>query len=177
MKREITRKDSIIKLTSALLVWAILLTVLFFPNGKAEAAASDNSAANLTNLYKRSAPDFDLNLAGNLQNFRQATGDQLNALASLKAASNAPNMQVRWNEFGGSPDSMYDFASQSFPGTPEEVAKAFISNNAALFGVSDMSNLRVFSQKSALGEILFAFSKHLTVFLLKTAVSVCDERQ
>ena len=159
MKREITRKDSIIKLTSALLVWAILLTVLFFPNGKAEAAASNNSAANLTNLYKRSAPDFDLNLASNLQNARQATGDQLSALASLKAASNAPNMQVRWNDFGGSPDAMYDFASASLPGTPEEAAKAFILNNATLFGVSDMSNLRVFSQRSALGGNLIRFQQ------------------
>lgn len=159
MKREITRKDSIIKLTSALLVWAILLTVLFFPNGKTEAAASDNSAANLANLYKRSAPQFDLNLASNLQNFRQATGDQLNALASLKAATGAPNMEVRWNDFGGSPDAMYDFASASLPGTPEEAAKAFISNNAALFGVSDMSNLRVFSQKSALGGNLIRFQQ------------------
>ncbi len=159
MRRETSRKDSIIKLTSALLVWAILLTVLFFPNGKAEAAASNNSIENLTNLYKRPAPDFDLNLAGNLQNVRQATGEQLNALANFKSAVNAPNMTVRWNDFGGSPDAIYDFASESFPGTPEQAAKAFVSQNASLFGVSDTNDLRVFSQRTALGGHLVRFQQ------------------
>ena len=159
MKREETRKDSIIQLTSALLVWAILLTVLLFPNRKTEAAASNNSIANLTNLYKRPAPDFDLNLASNLQNFRQATGEQLNALANLKTAANAANITVRWNDFGGSPDVIYDFASAPLGGTPEEAARAFISQNAALFGVSDINNLRVFSQRSALGGHLIRFQQ------------------
>jgi Zn-dependent metalloprotease len=158
MQREETRKDSIIKLTSALLVWAILLTVLLFPNRPAEAAAA-NSVESLTNLYKRPAPDFDLNLASNLQNVRQATGEQLNALANLKTSLNAPNMTVRWNDFGGSVDAIYDFASESFPGTPEEAAKAFIAQNAAVFGVSDINDLRVFSQRAALGGTLIRFQQ------------------
>ena len=159
MKRRETKKDSIIKLTSALLVWAIIMTVLFFPYEKSEAAINTSSVNSLTDLYKRSAPNYDLNLESNLNAVRQATGEQLNALAGLKAATNAPNMTVRWNDFGGSPDVIYDFASAAVQGTPEEAGRAFISNNAAIFGVSDMSNLRVFSQKEALGGTMIRFQQ------------------
>ena len=44
-------------------------------------------------------------------------------------------------------------------GTPEEAGRAFISNNAALFGVSDLNNLRVFSQKEALGGTMIRFQQ------------------
>ncbi len=159
MKRKEARKDSIIKLTSALLVWAIIMTVLFFPYEKSEAAINTDSVESLTDFYSRAVPDYDLNLASNLNNVRQATGDQLNALAGLKAAANAPNMTVRWNDFGGSPDVLYDFASAPFQGTAEEAGRAFISQNSALFGVSDLNNLRVFSQKSALGGTLVRFQQ------------------
>ncbi len=144
-------------LTVALLVWAIILTVLFFPKAKADAAA--NPVADLTALYKRPAPNYDLNLASNLNAVRQATGEQLNALEGLKAATNSPNMTVRWSNFGGSPDVIYDFASAAVQGTPEEAGRAFIANNAALFGVSDVNSLRVFSQKSALGGNLIRFQQ------------------
>ena len=123
----------------------MILTVLFFPYK--EKPKPQSNANDLTALYKRPAPNYDLNLASNLNAVRQATGEQLNALAGLKAATNSPNMTVRWNDFGGSPDVIYDFASTAVQGTPEEAGRAFISNNAALFGVSDVSNLRVFSQK------------------------------
>ncbi len=149
--------NPITKLTSVLLVWAILLTVLFFPYHQAKAAVG--SANDLTALYKRPAPNYDLNLTSGMQAVRQATGEQLNALAGLKAATNSPNMTVRWNDFGGSPDVIYDFASPTVGGTPEEAGRAFISNNAALFGVSDVNSLRVFSQKDALGGHLIRFQQ------------------
>ena len=118
MKRESKVNNSIKSLTVALLVWAIVLTVLFFPKTKTEAAANNNPVADLTALYKRPAPNYDLNLANSLGAIRQATGEQLNALAGLKTATNAPNMTVRWNDFGGSPDVIYDFASAPLQGTP-----------------------------------------------------------
>ena len=158
MKRESKVNNSIKSLTVALLVWAIVLTVLFFPKTKTEAAAN-NTAADLTALYKRPAPNYDLNLANGLGAIRQATGEQLNALAGLKAATNAPEMTVRWNDFGGSPDVIYDFASAPLQGTPEEAGKAFIAQNSALFGVANVGDLRVFSQKSALGGNLIRFQQ------------------
>ena len=68
-------------------------------------------------------------------------------------------MKVRWNDFGGSPDVIYDFASQAFSGTTEEAGRAFLSQNAALFGISDINNLRVFNERAALGGYMIRFQQ------------------
>jgi hypothetical protein len=160
MKVKETRKDILIRLACAFTVWAIVITgIIFVPSEKAEAATNNSNVDSLTNLYKRSAPNFDLNVSRNLQNLRQATGAQTAALNALKDSSNASNMTVRWNAFGGSPDVIYDFASAPFAGTPEEAGRAFLSQNAALFGINDVNNLRVFSQKEALGGHLIRFQQ------------------
>ena len=78
-------------------------------------------------MYKRSIGNYDLNAARHLQNTRQASAAQMSAADALKNAAGAQDMKVRWNEFGGSPDVIYDFASQPFAGTPEEAGRAFIS--------------------------------------------------
>ena len=117
------------------------------------------SQRKIEDIYRRSAPNFDLNAARAMQNLRPATSAQLNALDELKAASNAPNMTSRWNDFSGSPEVMYDFASRSYPGTPEEAARAFVNENAALFGISELNNIRVFSQRQALGGHLIRFQQ------------------
>jgi hypothetical protein len=54
---------------------------------------------------------------------------------------------------------VYDFASQPFSGTPEEAGRAFLAQNASLFGISDVSNLRVFSEKEALGGYMVRFQQ------------------
>src|SRR5688500_326495 len=125
-------------------------------------AATEASPANtdiVAKLYQKPAPNFDLNETRSLASIRTATGDQLTALANLKTAVNAPNMTARWNDFGGSPDVMYDFASAPHPGTPEEAARAFISQNASLFGVTDMNNFALFSSTPALGGHLLRFGQ------------------
>jgi Zn-dependent metalloprotease len=123
--------------------------------GKAAPGASEV----VKELYKRSAPNFDLNASLHLPNVRQATSAQLSALDSLKASVNAPNMTTRWNDFGGSPDVMYDFASQPYSGTPEEAARAFVMQNAGIFGVTELNNFRVFSSRNALGGYLVRFQQ------------------
>ena len=154
------RKDILMRLASAFLVWAIVITgLMFVPFEKANAAINPSNVGSLTNLYRRSAPNFDLNLSRGLQNLRQMSSAQLAALNTLKTQSNASNMTVRWNAFGGSPDVIYDFASAPFAGTPEEAGRAFLAQNAALFGISDVNNLRVFSQKEALGGHLIRFQQ------------------
>ncbi len=120
---------------------------------------SASTTPDIQEIYQKPAPDFDLNAARALTNVRTATGDQLSAINVLKTASNAPNMRIRWNDFGGSPDVIADFASQPFTGTPEEAGRAFLSQNAAAFGISDINNLRVFSQRSALGGNLIRFQQ------------------
>ncbi len=162
MKRNIkeTDKHIYLRLTSAVLVWAIVLTGLILPYSQtAQAAINPSNINTLTDLYRRSAPNFDLNLSRNLPNLRQATAEQTAALTSLKNSANAPDLTARWNDFGGSPDVMYDFASAPFEGTPEEAGRAFIAQNASLFGVSELNNFRVFSQKSALGGNLIRFQQ------------------
>jgi hypothetical protein len=154
-----TKDDVLIRLASALLVWAVVISGIIVPIQKATAATINPNVNSLTQLYRRSAPNFDLNLSRHLQNLRPATGAQTAALETLKTSAAAPNMTVRWNSFGGSPDVLYDFASAAFPGTPEEAGRAFLSQNAALFGISDINNLRVFSQKDALGGHLIRFQQ------------------
>jgi hypothetical protein len=153
-----TEKGFLVRLTSVLLVWAIVLTGLILPIVKTQAATTTN-ANSLTNLYRRPAPNFDLNLSRNLQNLRTATSAQTAALNTLKTQTNASGMTVRWNSFGGSPDVVYDFASAPFQGTPEEAGRAFLSQNAALFGISDINNLRVWNQTDALGGHLIRFQQ------------------
>ncbi len=126
-----------------------------FDTGKAAPGASEV----VKELYKRPAPNFDLNASLDLQNVRQATAAQLAALENLKTSVNSPNMTTRWNDFGGSPDVMYDFASQPYSGTPEESARAFVMQNAGIFGVTELNNFRVFSSRNVLGGHLVRFQQ------------------
>ena len=151
------RKGSMTRLIVVGLVWGVVATLFCLPWVRTEAAGGNTRP--IEQIYKRPAPAFDLNLSRNLQNIRQATGAQLAALQTLKTAASATNMQVRWNEFGGSPDVIYDFASQPLSGTAEEAGRAFLSQNAALFGILDISTLRVFSQRAALGGNLIRFQQ------------------
>ncbi len=151
--------------TQGIFRFAILLTAtaailgatisLPFDTGKAAPGASRM----VEEIYKRSAPNFDLNASRHLPNVRQATAAQLSALDNLKASVNSPNMTTRWNDFGGSPDVMYDFASQPYSGTPEEAARTFVMQNAGIFGVTELNNFRVFSSRNALGGHLVRFQQ------------------
>ncbi len=160
MKRKVNRSGikTIVKLFVVAAVAMAIVTSLWQPFTQSEAAPL-NAVDPISQMYRRSAPDYDLNLARNLQGFRNASGTQIAALDSLKAATNAPDMTSRWNSFGGSPDVMYDFVSQPFTGTPEEAGRAFLNQNAALFGITDMNNVRVFSEKQALGGYLIRFQQ------------------
>lgn len=110
-------------------------------------------------MYRRPAPNYDYNLAHPTAALRQATSDQIGALSRLQATSQSTNMQVRWNDFGGSPDVVMDFASAAYPGTPEQAGRAFLSEYADLFGISDVASLRLVSQKDALGGHLLRFQQ------------------
>ncbi|MFN6962180.1 MAG: M36 family metallopeptidase [Pyrinomonadaceae bacterium] len=155
-----TSRETRLRLALVAVVWSLVIgAVVWQPWTRSAKAAIDVGADPTAAMYRRSAPQFDLNISRALPNVRQATGDQLQALNRLKAAAGAPNMTARWNDFGGSPDVMYDFASQPFQGTPEEAGRAFINQNAALFGVSESNNVRLFSQTDALGGKLLRFQQ------------------
>ncbi|MEJ7849293.1 MAG: M36 family metallopeptidase [Pyrinomonadaceae bacterium] len=147
---------TIIRAALVTLVIGLAAGYMWQPFGNSEAAVTIDPVAT---MYRRSAPNYDLNLSRNLPHVRVATGEQLSALNNFKSAVNAPDMTTRWNAFGGSPDVMYDFASQPFSGTPEEAGRAFLTQNASLFGISDLNNVRVFSEKAALGGHLVRFQQ------------------
>jgi Zn-dependent metalloprotease len=149
-------RSSAIKFVAVFIAAAAIVAALWMPFGKTQAAGAVTS---MPNFNKRGAANFDLNISRRLQNLRQANGQQLAAVEALKSATGAADMKVRWNEFGGSPDVIYDFASQPFSGTPEEAGRAFISQNSALFGVSSLNNLVLFDQKQALGGYLLRFKQ------------------
>ncbi|MBV9210457.1 MAG: hypothetical protein JOZ52_07500, partial [Acidobacteria bacterium] len=143
----------------ALLIWSFVMASAYLPSRKAEASSNNPTGATLGSLYNRPVPQYDLNKARGIANLRQATGQQQAALQALKTSASAPNMTARWNSFGGSPDVLYDFASQSFSGTPEEAGRAFLAQNAALFGIQNANDLQLFSQTQALGGTLLRFKQ------------------
>src|SRR5262245_493571 len=107
---------------------------LVAPNRKVEAQPATRLSNNLElGMYWRPAPNFDLNLSRALANTRQATSQQLVGVEQLRSTSNSSRMQVRWNDFGGSPDVISGFASAPFSGTPEAAGRAFLAANAAAF--------------------------------------------
>lgn len=112
-------------------------------------------------LVKAALPNYDFNGARAVQGLRVASAAQLKALDTLKTSSGATAMYARWNDFGGSPDVIYDFVSPAYAGTPEAAARAFIADNAALFGVPDAgaANLKLFSSVDALGGRLLRFQQ------------------
>jgi hypothetical protein len=138
---------------------ALALTALSIRTPQADASGVSASATDGTNLYTRPAPNFDLNASRQLKNLRAATNEQLGAVEALKQSTNASNMIVRWNDFGGSPDMVMDFASPAYTGTPEEAGRAFINANAGVFGVSNIADLRLVSNASALGGRLLRFQQ------------------
>ncbi|MGI8996766.1 MAG: hypothetical protein ACR2GW_08875, partial [Pyrinomonadaceae bacterium] len=144
-----------------ILVVALTLTTAYLPpTTTVEAAALDaeREAKSLTR-YARPAPNFDLNLSRHVANARAATNDQLAAIEALRGSANASNMTMRWNDFGGSPDVLRDFASAPYAGTPEEAGRAFLAANAAAFGITNLADLRLVKNVDALGGHLVRFQQ------------------
>lgn len=157
MKSKAKRTSRMRKLGAAAIGAICIGIIAAFWQTPNKAKASTGNTDPINKIYQRPAPNFDLNLARNLASVRTASSAQLNALAALRTATNAPNMSVRWNDFGGSPDVIYDFASAPSSASPEDAARAFINQNASLFGVTETSTIRLFDHKNALGGHLLRF--------------------
>ena len=72
MKSKVNRSGfkTFFKLTVVAAVVTAVVTALWQPFAKSEAAAGDPAAQ----MYRRSAPNYDMNLARNLQAVRNASG-------------------------------------------------------------------------------------------------------
>ncbi|MDQ1610466.1 MAG: hypothetical protein QOG00_397, partial [Pyrinomonadaceae bacterium] len=152
-----------VKVFIVMLVAAFVAAGIYMPRPAAAAVAGASTNPQTGglgfNMYGRPAPNFDLNLSRAAANLRAATADQLAAVETLKANTNAANLSVRWNSFGGSPDVIRDFASAPFAGTPEEAGRAFLASNAAAFGISNVSDLKLVRNTDALGGHLLRFQQ------------------
>jgi hypothetical protein len=153
------RRQRLLFILIAMLVMAGLLASSAVVREPKAAAAAGSATGNPVNLYARPAPNFDLNVAQRLAGARRATTAQLAAVEALKSNTQAPNMNVRWNDFGGSPDVLMDFAAPTAGSNPEEAGRSFLASNAAIFGISSDSDLQLADQKAALGGHLLRFQQ------------------
>jgi hypothetical protein len=155
------RHRTLLVIVVVMLVAVMSLTMPAVPHtaaAGATAAAAHASHAS-SGLYARPAPPFDLNSSLKVADARKATADQLAAVEALKSGANASRLNVRWNEFSGSPDVLMDFASAPSSGSAEEAGRAFLSANAAAFGISDVDNLKLVSDREMLGGHLLRFQQ------------------
>ncbi len=109
------------------------------------------------NQNKRPVPNYDINLTQFVR--RLPTAAQLQALASLKTRLGDQNITARWDKATGSVDSIYDFASAPSTLEPEAAARDFIAANSALFGMTDISTLRLKRNVDAFGGNLLYFEQ------------------
>ena len=94
-----TSRAATIKVLVVGIICIGIMGALWQGTEKSEASQATDIVAR---LYQKPAPNFDLNESRALPDDRVASGDQLAALANLRTAVNAPNMTVRWSNFGGS---------------------------------------------------------------------------
>jgi hypothetical protein len=142
--------------TSATVLLAVFLVaalLMALPFGSRTSAAAGTSAK--FDLYAQRVPEVNTNLLAAVT--RQATATQLAAIDSFKSTY-GNQTSVRWNPFSGSPDAMTGFHTAPSSASPEDTARAFINQNAALFGV-DAGALKLVSQKEALGGYLVRFQQ------------------
>ena len=146
-------------LLSLLVIMLMVVVALTATNAPVSRVDAQSAGAAVPKMYTRPAPDFDFNIARKLKNARPATAEQLAGADALKQSAGAANMTVRWNDFGGSPDVVMDFASPAQAGSPEEAGRAFLAANAGLFGISNVADLRLVSNVEAMGGRLLRFQQ------------------
>lgn len=151
-RAKLDTKEAMFRLTVAMLICAMVATMIYFPFGRANAAT--NTSANLS-LNKRAVPNIDNNLTAQVT--RQPNAQQQAAINQFKAIY-GNTTSLRWDNFAGSPDMIMNFHTAPSNETPENAARAFISSNAALFGV-DASSLVLSDQKAGMGGYMLRFQQ------------------
>jgi Fungalysin metallopeptidase (M36) len=148
------RKNSMIRLTVIAVICSMIITAVYFPYNSAKAAATPATTGNLS-LNKRGVPNIDTNLTAQVT--RQPTAQQQQAIDQFKGAFGA-NTTIRWDNFAGSPDMIMGFHTAPSTDSPETVARNFINNYAALFGVN-ADSLVLSDQKEGMGGYMLRFQQ------------------
>jgi len=152
----INRHRSIAIVSVLALAGTLAAAMVFGPVVGAGAAGTTAPGIDVNGTKKR-VPDFDINLATYVNHAPSAA--QLQALTAMKTNLGDSTITARWDKVSGSVDTIYDFASAPSSLDPEAAARAFIANNAALFGISDMGTLALDNNVAALGGNLLYFKQ------------------
>jgi hypothetical protein len=154
-KRKARRVNKVFVVMFALAMFAALVGALSI--NPARTSASSASVSDKLELNKTPVPDYNVNLGKSV--LRVPSPSQLQGLNTLKANLGDAQVTARWDKTTGSIDTIMDFASQPSTLEPEAAAREFIASNAAIFGISDMTTLRLKRNTPALGGHLLYFEQ------------------
>ncbi len=122
-----------------------------------------------------------LSLAGG-QSFAGGAGRESSeaALAKLRVEDN-PDWKAIWDKSSGAVKRLFHAQSKVFPGKPQEAARAFLSSNHGLFGLSqELSNLQIKEcAKTPLGErvVFRQYHNQIPIMGAEVTVSVSDKNR
>jgi hypothetical protein len=136
---------------------ALAGSALFAGGPAAPRASAAGSPADAVDSNRTAVPDFNVNAGKAL--YVPPAAAQLRALDALKANLNDASLTARWDKSTGSIDTVMDFASAPSQLDAESAARSFVEQNAALFGLTDISTLRLKTNTAALGGHLLYFEQ------------------
>jgi hypothetical protein len=152
-RRKVRRLNKLFVALFAFVACVALAAAMFVnPSTRAAAAPADKLDLNRTPVS-----DFNVNFGKRI--VRLPSAAQLNALDALKANLGDSHVTARWDKTTGSVDTIMDFASQPSALDAEAAARDFLQSNAALFGITDMTTLRLKRNTAALGGNLLYFEQ------------------
>lgn len=137
-------------------VLVVIAAVFISPTSRSASSAALSTPVPF-DQNRRRVKDFDINLSQSVEKLPSAS--QVGALNALKETLSDEQITARWDKATGSVDVVYDFASPASSLDPESAARAFIESNGALFGIADMSTLRLASNVEAGGGNLLRFEQ------------------
>jgi hypothetical protein len=145
-----THIQTVRAMAAAAVLTALIVTSFVLIPGNAVKATGPLSM----DFNKRPVPNFDVNLTAQVT--RTATAAQQAATSAFQGTYSRAT--IRWNNFAGSPDVIMGFHTPPAAGTPEDVARAFVNENSALFGI-DSSVLVLDEQKEGMGGYMLRFQQ------------------
>lgn len=143
-------------LSALALMLAVFNSSVVEPIWRASAAQAPPAGVEFDQNRHR-VKDFDINLTKSIE--RLPSTSQVSALNALKTNLSDDLITARWDKATGSVDVIYDFASPASSLDPESAARAFITSNAAIFSISDLSTLRLKSNVESGGGNLLYFEQ------------------
>lgn len=87
---------------------------------------------------------------------------------------------IRWNNLTGAPASIIDFATPSAAGSPEQIARDFLTSHSEIFGFAEKDSLVLTKQSKVFGGNLLTFSQvynNIPVYLGGIGVIVNKNQQ